>query len=410
MPYQSLRERFYMDSSSGRFDENNRLAEKRRTAESTFLTGVETPRGELFLAVPRELSLLNERVLRFERRISQQTRELPPVAYGAMVRSLVVDEVVSTNDMEGVHSTRRQISDLLTSMNTSKPAGRRDRFLEFARLYLGISDPDRKFPKSPEDVRAIYDLVMQGEDLAGNSPDGKLFRRGGVDVWGPGGRHLHEGVHPESAIIENIKKMIAIVESDEIPETYSAIIGHYVFEYIHPFYDGNGRTGRYLLALHLSRPLSVLTTLSLSRVIAERRDAYYKAFKETEHKLNHGELTHFVLNMLENVWEAQSELSAELQSRREQLTNAELKLDELRSELSLNDKESGVLYLLAQLTLFGAFPDATLAEIADYSGVKSQQARNYTKGLEEAGLIESERSKEIHFSLTDLGKRHLGLA
>ena len=109
MPYMSLRERFYMDTSSDRFAENERLANERRSAESTFRTGIDSPNGELFLAVPRELSLINERVLRYERRISQLTRELPPVAYGAMVRSLVVSEVVSTNEMEGVHSTRRQI-------------------------------------------------------------------------------------------------------------------------------------------------------------------------------------------------------------------------------------------------------------------------------------------------------------
>lgn len=410
MAYLSLKELFYRDSSSNRFADNETLAETRRSAESTFRTGIDTSRGELFLAVPRELSLLNEKVLRFERTITQLTKALPPVAYGALVRSLVVSEVVSTNDMEGVHSTRRQISDLLASMSSAKASGKRNRFREFARLYLGISDPDRTFPVSPEDVRNIYDLVMQGEDLGDNRPDGELFRKGGVDVWGPGGKRLHEGLYPESAITEGIRQMLSIVESDTIPETYSAIIGHYVFEYIHPFYDGNGRTGRYLLALHLSRPLSVLTALSLSKVMAERRDAYYKSFEDAEHMLNHGELTGFVINMLENVWQAQSELSVELRTRREQLDEAGLKLDALQSELHLSEKEGNVLYLLIQQSLFGAFPDATLAEVASYSQVKSQQARKYTKPLEELGLIESIRTREIHFVLSERGKELLGLS
>ena len=408
MSYQSLKEKFYRDSSSMRFSENERLAEERRHAESTFRTDIVTPNGELFLAVPRELSLINERVLRFERRISQLTRELPPVAYGALVRKLVVSEVVSTNEMEGVHSTRRQISDLLSSKSPVK-AGKRDRFREFARLYLGISDPEKSFPKTPEDVRNIYDLVMQGEDSSETRPDGRLFRKEGVDVWGNGGKHLHEGLHPESAIIAGIGKMLAILDSDDIPQTYSAIIGHYIFEYIHPFYDGNGRTGRYLLALYLSRPLSVLTALSLSRVIAERRDAYYKSFEEVEHKLNHGELTGFVMNMLENIWQAQSELSVELETSVDQLLKAGSKLEDLQSNLGLSDKQSGVLYLLIQLSLFGAFPDATLSDIAEFSGVKSQQARKYTKPLIKAGLVELTRSREAHFQLSAPGKKLLGL-
>ena len=65
-----------------------------------------------------------------------------------------------------------------------------------------------------------------------------------------------------------IDRMIELVASPDIPQTYSAILSHFLFEYIHPFYDGNGRTGRYLLALYLSEPLSETTVLSLSRVIA----------------------------------------------------------------------------------------------------------------------------------------------
>ena len=408
MSYLSLRERFYRDASNDRFAENQRLANERRNAESTFRTGIVSPSGELFLAVPRELSLINEKVLRYERHISQLARDLPPVAYGAMVRSLIASEVVSTNDMEGVHSTRRQISDLLSSMSLEKSA-RRSRFSELAKLYLGISDPGRAFPKTPEDVRRIYDLVMEGEDLGQNKPDGKLFRKGGVEVWGPGGKRLHEGLYPEAAIVEGITKMLSIVDSEDIPETYSAIIGHYIFECIHPFYDGNGRTGRYLLALYLSRPLSSLTTLSLSSVIAERRSAYYKSFSEVENELNHGELTGFVLNMLENVQEAQAELAVGLETRRGQLSKAEVGLGALQSRFGFTEKESGVLYLLIQTDLFGAFPDVTLSEIAEYSGVKSQQARNYTKALLETGVIESFRSREIHFQLTDFGRSLLGM-
>ena len=187
-----------------------------------------------------------------------------------------------------------------------------------------------------------------------------------------------------------------------------AIIGHYVFEFIHPFYDGNGRTGCYLLALYLSRPLSVLTALSLSRVIAERRGAYYKSFEEVEHKLNHGELTGFVIIMLENVWQAQSELAVELETRRDELHKAESKLQDLKSHLGLSEKQGEVLHLLIQLSLFGAFPDTTLSEIAEFSKVKSQQARKYTKPLLKAELVEMTRSREAHFQLSDSGRRFLG--
>ena len=68
----------------------------------------------------------------------------------------------------------------------------------------------------------------------------------------------------------------------DIPELYAAALCHFLFGYIHPFFDGNGRTGRYLLALQLSRPLSQPTVLSLSRVIAENKATYYRAFDAVE--------------------------------------------------------------------------------------------------------------------------------
>jgi Fic family protein len=401
MSYRSLAKTFYSDTSTDRFTHNELLAEERRNAESTFRTGFDTPTGELFLAVPRELSLLHEHVLRHERRISTSMRLLPPVARTALVTGLVVDEVVSTNELEGVHSTRRQISDILATIDGVPGHGEDRRFREFAKLYLGISDEGRLFPSTPEDIRLIYDLVMRGENLGDDAPDGTLFRRGRVDIIGYGNKVLHEGLFPEALIIDGIKKMLSIVNSVDIPETYSAIIGHYLFEYIHPFYDGNGRTGRYLLALYLSRPLSLVTSLSLSRIIAENRDSYYRSFNEVEKKLNHGELTLFVMNILESVSIAQDQLDADLTNKRVQLDTASERLGSLVSTLGISDKEAEIIFQLAQLDLFGAYPEASVKEISEHLKLSTQQTRRYLTRLEDKGVIKSVRKRPLLYVLSD---------
>ena len=409
MPYQSLAKLFYADTSPDRYAANESLAQKRLEAESTFRTGMITPNGELFLAVPRELSLLNEQVLRYERRISQNLRTLPPVARAALVRGLVVDEVVSTNELEGVHSTRRQINDILQADIASDSPRMDRRFRELVRLYLNLSDEDKIFPATPQDIRSIYDRVMAGEKLGKNAPDGKLFRKDGVDVIGSGGKVLHQGLYPESKIQEGIELMLALMDSDEMPATYSAIVGHYIFEYIHPFYDGNGRTGRYLLALYLSRPLSLLTSLSLSRVIAENRSAYYKSFKDAEHKLNHGELTLFVMSILRDVQIAQEELGLALHEKNQQLTEAISLLDKIQKEENLSSKQAEIMFSLVQLKLFAAFDDATLQEIAEHLTVGTQQARKYLKRLEKKDLVCAINSRPLRFVLSDRAYELFGL-
>lgn len=412
MPYEQLAKLFHKDSSPARFEQNAELAKRRLEADATYRTGFLTPAGELFLAVPHELSVLNERVLRVERRVSLELSGLPFAAQGSLVRDLVVSEVVSTNELENIQSTRRQVSDALES---AEPVSRTDplkirRFRELAKLYLGLSSPGAQIPVKPEDVRGIYDDVMTGEPMAKRDrPDGRLFRKGQVEVNGMGGKVLHDGVYPETAIIEGLERMMRIASSEDMPQTYSSIVAHYLFEYIHPFYNGNGRTGRYLLALYLAQPLSVLTTLSLSRAIAENKSRYYRSFKDAENPLNHGELTFFVMSMLETIRDAQAGLLERLITSRDALNTAEKLLESLTSEKGLSEKERDLLYLLVQVGLFAAFPTTTLEKCGVYLGVGKQQARRYVGRLEERGFVTAS-GKPLRVGLSEEGFQALGIS
>lgn len=402
MAYKTLSTLFHMDKSPALHENNRRLAEERRSADSSFRLGVAARGDELFFAVPRELSVLNEAVLRKERQVSSLYSSLPRVARGALVRGLVVAEVVSTNALEGIHSTRRQIDELLVTVDgTRDPSDKR--FRELARLYLGLSAGDQTLPSSAEDIRAIYDKVMQGEDLGDSAPDGALFRRSGVEIIGNGGKVLHHGLEPEGAIVSAIASMISLASSAEIPEIYSAIAAHYLFEYIHPFYDGNGRTGRYLLALYLSRPLSLLTALSLSRAVAENKAPYYRAFKEAEDPFNHGELTHFVMRIMEYISGAQDGLISDLTEKIAQIE----KVRQAIGKIDTDERSHAALFMLAQYELFAAFPDARLKEIASYLEVSEQTARSCIKKLEAAGYVEAISVRPLRFVLGGSGLRLL---
>ena len=400
MQYRTLKALFHADGSNERFTKYAALADERRNADSTFRTGIVTDSGELFMAVPRELSVLLESVLRFERVISKLASDLPPVATGALIRDLIIREVVSTNELEGVHSTRQQINDVLEMHRESAESLKAKRFAELVKLYLNLTEPNGIVPTTPEEIRSIYDQVMQGEDLGEDAPDGKIFRRREVAIYNESGIAVHTGLYPESRITDAVKRMLEIVNSDEVPQLYSSIIGHFVFEYIHPFYDGNGRTGRYLLALWLSEPLSLLTSLSLSRILFENKDTYYRAFKRAEHPLMHGELTFFVISMLKLVRQAQEELDSSLRDKKSQLDAAASRLDSVQRELGICDQESSLLYLFSQVHLFASVPSVRLAELADYLDCSVGTARKYSRLLEEKSLIEPVKRSPLRFVLT----------
>ena len=66
-------------------------------------------------------------------------------------------------------------------------------------------------------------------------------------------------------------------ESDEVDPLIRMAVGHYQFEAIHPFSDGNGRTGRILnLVFLVEQGLLEIPVLYLSRAIIRTRDDYYR--------------------------------------------------------------------------------------------------------------------------------------
>lgn len=410
MAYATLEKLFYADGSSDRYQNHELLLQQRLESESTFRTGIHLDTGELFLAVPRELSLMNEQVLRRERKVSALWRSLPTAALGAYIRTLIMDEVVCSNEIEGVHSTRRDIELALEEAQRksvfSGSSGRHAPFFEFAKLYLGLIDNPQP-PRTLQDIRSSYDAIvvdaLDEKDKLGDS----LFRTGQVVVETGTGKVVHVGVSPEAKIEKMLEQWLELSRSEAIPETYSALLCHFLFGYIHPFYDGNGRTGRYLLALHLSKPLSQPTVLSLSRTIAEHKSVYYRAFDATERKLNCAEGTHFVMTMLELVAEAQEQLIAELDEKRHLLDTLEECIASCK--LDLSKRSLDVLFYAAQMELFDAFRETRMADVAAWLGVSKPTARKSFDELISANLIVRVSKRPPVFRLSDAGRSILKL-
>jgi Fic family protein len=89
---------------------------------------------------------------------------------------------------------------------------------------------------------------------------------------------------------------------------------HYQFESIHPFYDGNGRTGRILNLLHLVlHGLLDLPVLYLSRYIVRNKGDYYRGLQSVRES---GGWEEWVLYMLRAVEETSRETLAQVEGIR----------------------------------------------------------------------------------------------
>ena len=89
--------------------------------------------------------------------------------------------------------------------------------------------------------------------------------------------------------------------SDFDPLVKMAII-HYQFESIHPFYDGNGRTGRIINVLYLvMNNLLDLPILYLSRYIIENKGEYYRLLQEVRETDNWENWVLYMLNGMDQI-------------------------------------------------------------------------------------------------------------
>ena len=186
----------------------------------------------------------------------------------------------------------------------------------------------------------------------------------------------------------------------DIPFLVKASISHFFFEYIHPFYDGNGRFGRYLLSLYLARKLDILTAFSLSYSISKNLDNYYKSFVEVEDVNNYGEITFFVENILKTIKSGQEEIINLLNDSIMKLDHSTEIFEEITKDLS--EKEKVILFVYLQNYLFNDFEEITNAELSYIIGDLTQQTINkYTQELEKKGYLVKIKQRPLTYTLSE---------
>ncbi len=81
-----------------------------------------------------------------------------------------------------------------------------------------------------------------------NKLNGELFGKNLSVHDGSTNKYIHVGLQPETKIVEFIGEMLTFLKYFDAPQPFKIMASHYLFEYIHPFYDGDGRVGRFIIA------------------------------------------------------------------------------------------------------------------------------------------------------------------
>ena len=358
----------------------------------------------LFYVNLLEHTLLQEKIMENSKKIISLSNpnKFPQIAIKEIINKILSNELDKTNKIEGIETIK---SEIYSSLKDDKKSSKKNNKLEgIVKKYKDIMEKNFKDTQHIDNLssfRKIYDEMFEDFEKSGNYKlDGKYFRKDTVKVINGLGNTIHIGINGEEAIEKNIEDLIQFMNRKDIPFLVKASISHFFFEYIHPFYDGNGRFGRYLLSLYLARKLDILTAFSLSYSISKNLDDYYKSFVEVEDVNNYGEITFFVENILKTIKSGQ-EMIIELLSDSIMKFNHSMEiLKEITKKLS--EKENIMLQIYLQNYLFNDFEEITNAELSYIIGDLTQQTINkYTQELEKKGYLIKIKQRPLTYTLSD---------
>ena len=203
------------------------------------------------------------------------------------------------------------------------------------------------------DIRKLYDEIVLEEvvhENKNNAPDGEIFRREMTEVYAATGKSIHKGVYPESKIISYMEKALQFLNDETILPLYRISLFHYMIGYIHPFYDGNGRLGRFILSYCISEQFERVLAYRISQTIKENIKQYYNAFSVCNDKRNYGDLTPFLIMMLEMIKQAMEDLRDALDEKHTLLEHYQKQISKLDEH---ENKAMRSLYdVLIQAALF----------------------------------------------------------
>jgi Fic family protein len=225
---------------------------------------------------------------------------------------------------------------------------------EVQNAYEAYETMTKLNPYSEKDLLKAHKIMMDGL-----VKEAGKFRSKNVGLYA-GNQLIHAGT-PAKYVPELIEQLFDWLKESKLHPLIKSCIFHYEFEYIHPFADGNGRTGRLWHTLILAKWQEFYLWIPIETIIQEKQQDYYKALNASN---NAEDSTIFVEFMLKVIRDLLIELSH---------NGAVLKDKGLDEKL---------------LDLLKEYNKRTANSLAEVTGVSPRTIQRALKRLMESGRIE----------------------
>jgi len=306
-------------------------------------------------------------------------------------------EAARSSEIEGTRATMIDVIKSEAEIGNKLPEDV-DRILHYIKaMNYGLRRVE-KLPLSLRFIREVHKVLLEGTmDAPGKTPG--EFRKSQNWIGGGSPNTAKFVPPPPSEMMRSLDDLEKFLYSeDEYPPLMKAALVHAQFETVHPFLDGNGRTGRLLTTFYLCK-LGVLErpVLYLSEYFLNNQQAYYDALN-AYHSEN-GDISVWLDFFLDGVAIIAAE-AVEMSKKINELS----KKDTGKIQSLGRRAKTGIIVLESLYKL----PIVNVRKIEEWTGLSRTQANELVNKLIDLGILE-QRNKNIEYGREFWYKEYLSL-
>lgn len=275
-----------------------------------------------------------------------------------IIQSFLIEEIGATNRIENIHSTKHDILSIITKASSSKDK----KIISISNEYSHLLKSNGTKINDLSDIRNLYEIILKDSISINDLPDGKYFRKEPVYISN-GIKSIHKGVTGEDNINKLMNEFIELYNSKNEIFT-KMILCHFIFEFIHPFYDGNGRISRFLFSNGLFLETNSYFSFIIASSFEHNKNDYYKAFKYGDDKYEFGCLNEFFLQIVDI-------LLKEINIVIKKLNDDKKKINEYNVSFKLTKSEEKIFKVIKEASILSTF-DVSNEEIMQETHVSKE--------------------------------------
>lgn len=299
-----------------------------------------------------------------------------------LLNTIVLQESKESSAIENIVTTQDELYKATLMGDKVKNQAAKEVLQYREAMYFGLEELQKKGIITTNLLVGIMQKLR-------NSYEG-IRRNPGTKLSNPQTNHIvYTPPEGEEVIRQKLFKLEQFInEPDDSPldPLIKMALIHYQFEAIHPFSDGNGRTGRILNILYLIQQEMIgLPVLYLSKYIIENKSDYYRLLREVTEQENWKEWVLYVVN---GVAETSQSTLRKVKLILELKANAE---DDLKPAL-------GASFTRELNDLLFSYPYIKIGVLEENRIAKRQTASQYLQRIEHAGWLHSFKiGREVYY-------------